>query len=137
MKSYVLDACSVIAYLNDEKGAEVVANLIRNCKKGKCSLHLHRLTYLEIYLDILRVATAKDANKLDDLISELKITTSYDLSDKVVQDAAYLKSTFRMSLADSVLLGFSKTIKAEVVTSDHHEFDIVESKTKVKFKWIR
>ncbi|MFM2306585.1 MAG: hypothetical protein RLZZ367_1254 [Bacteroidota bacterium] len=137
MKTYVLDACSLIAYINDERGAEVTDTLIRNSRKGKCEVYMHQLNYLEVYIDVARTSTIKQAEKLRELITDLNIHISYDLSEKIVKEAATLKAKFKISLADSVLLAFAKTIKAEVVSSDHHEFDIIESTTKIKFKWIR
>lgn len=137
MKTYVLDACALIAYINDEKGAEVTDSLIRNSRKGKCEIYMHQLNYLEVYIDIARTSNIKQAEKLRELISDLNIHIAYDLSEKIVKEAAILKAKFKISLADSVLLAFAKTSKAEVVSSDHHEFDIIESATKIKFKWIR
>jgi len=137
MKTYVLDACSLIAYINDEKGAEVTDSLIRNSRKGKCEIYMHQLNYLEVYIDIARTSNIKQAEKLRELISDLNIHIAYDLSEKIVKEAAILKAKFKISLADSVLLAFAKTSKAEVVSSDNHEFDIIESATKIKFKWIR
>jgi hypothetical protein len=42
----------------------------------------------------------------------------------------------KISLADSIALSTAYLLKG-MVTSDHHEFDIIEQKEKISFCWIR
>ena len=44
---------------------------------------------------------------------------------------------FWISLADSVALAFAKNREAELVTSDHHEFDALDKLGELSFFWIR
>jgi len=37
----------------------------------------------------------------------------------------------------SIALAEASVRKAELLTSDHHEFDIVEAKEKIRFCWFR
>ena len=59
------------------------------------------------------------------------------LSDFVFHEAGRIKTLYKMSLADSIALGETSVLGATILTSDHHEFDIVEQNEKIKFAWIR
>ncbi len=48
---YILDACSLIAYLNDEKGADNVKDLLIKSGNDECSLYIHMINLYEIYYD--------------------------------------------------------------------------------------
>ncbi|HPI15709.1 MAG TPA: hypothetical protein PL135_13975 [Spirochaetota bacterium] len=54
MKSYVLDACAVIAFILDEEGADKVENLLSLSSRGKCALYLNKINLLEIYYNFKR-----------------------------------------------------------------------------------
>lgn len=51
---YVLDACALIAFLNDEAGADVVEELLRKSDRQEPNLFLQRLNLLEVYYGIYR-----------------------------------------------------------------------------------
>ena len=42
-----------------------------------------------------------------------------------------------MSYADSYILATAEIENAQIVSTDHHEFDIVDKNTKLKFYWPR
>jgi hypothetical protein len=44
-----MDACALLAFLNDESGADVVESLLQQIKTGECTLFMHKLNILEIY----------------------------------------------------------------------------------------
>ena len=67
--------------------------------------------------------------------SPIKIIDS--LSDSVFRKAGLLKTQYKISLADSIALGETFAIDASLLTSDHHEFDIIEESDNIKFLWIR
>lgn len=48
-----------------------------------------------------------------------------------------LKSTYRISLADSIALAQAIALNAELLTCDHHEFDVLEPFEPIKILWIR
>ena len=45
--SYVLDACAMIATINNEDGSSVVANLYEEANAGKINLFVNKSTYLK------------------------------------------------------------------------------------------
>jgi PIN domain nuclease of toxin-antitoxin system len=51
---YVLDACSLIAHFNQEKGADKVKSIITRAVDGNSTVFVHRLNLFEVYYDLLR-----------------------------------------------------------------------------------
>jgi predicted nucleic acid-binding protein len=52
-------------------------------------------------------------------------------------ESARLKTSYKISLADSIALGTSSVLNLTLVTADHHELDRVEQNEPVSFHWIR
>jgi len=48
---YVLDACALIAFLNDEREAAAVANLLTRAEAGTDRLFISSIQVLEVYYD--------------------------------------------------------------------------------------
>ena len=130
----VLDACALIAFLNDEPGAELVASMLEDVP----SVEMSAINLLEIAYDYIRKSGDSQAvRELLDVIDQLPIKIHWRIDDEVFQHAARFKATFRISLADSFALALAKTLNAAVATSDHHEFDPLESNRTARFIWIR
>ena len=51
---YVLDACALIAYLNDEEGAALVEERLTEAARGEVSVLLAAVSLCEVYYDCLR-----------------------------------------------------------------------------------
>ena len=52
-------------------------------------------------------------------------------------EAGRLKASYKISFADSFALAQTIILDGTLLTSDHHEFDRIESIEKIKFMWIR
>jgi PIN domain nuclease of toxin-antitoxin system len=53
-KLFVLDACAVIAFFNDEKGSDKVEKLFRQGDRPPSSLFMHEINLLEIFYGVYR-----------------------------------------------------------------------------------
>jgi len=51
---YVLDACALIAYINNEQGAEVIENIVIDAIEDNINLMMHKLNLFEVYYDAWR-----------------------------------------------------------------------------------
>jgi predicted nucleic acid-binding protein len=60
-----------------------------------------------------------------------------ELTDDVFAEAGRLKAIYKISLADSIALAEASVSEGLLLTSDHHEFDAIESTEKIKLYWIR
>ena len=134
---YVLDACSLIAFFNDEPGAEKVQELFQKAVNEEAEIFLHAINFYEIYYDCLRAKGTVEANELFSEIDNLPITLEREISDRLITEASYFKVNEKVSLADSIMLGLAKIKDAAAVSSDHHEFDPIAIKKLVNFFWIR
>ena len=137
MKNFVLDACSLIAILNDEDGADKVEQIIQKAENEECLIYLNKLNLLEIYYIICRKSGIDKADEIlfDLLDTPIKIIDKLD--DKVFREAGRLKAKYKISLADSIALAEAKVRKAQLITADHREFDPIEKGGEISFYWIR
>lgn len=132
--SVVLDACALIAFLNDEPGADTVTSLF----ESETSVEMSVINLLEIAYDAVR--RCGDANAVADLLNaagQLPLKIHWKISSEVFRQAARLKAENRISLADAIALATADSLGAPLATSDHHEFDPLEQKSAARFIWIR
>jgi uncharacterized protein len=133
----VLDACSIIAFLNDEEGAEKVEELLRQGERQTGNIFLHEINLLEIYYGIYRDEGELLAEQVFQKTLGLPLEVIHGLTEPVFREAGRLKATYGISLADSIALAEAKTRGIPLVTCDHHEFDELERKGELIFSWIR
>jgi len=136
-KVYVLDACALIAFLQDEEGAEKVGELLAASQQHACELVMNKVNLLEVYYCVCREQGAAKAEEVLRLVRGLPLNIIDCLSDHVFREAGRLKSTHRVSLADAIALAEAMIRGAEIVTADHHEFDLLEKQGELIFCWIR
>lgn len=133
---FVIDACALIAYFNDEEGASVVTDILNRARGGEIDLYAASVNIYELYYDCLK----RDAEMAQELLSdirELPVVVVETLDDSLMQFAGRYKTYYRLSLADSIALGLAQQLDAYLVSSDHHEFDVVEADGAVRLYWIR
>jgi predicted nucleic acid-binding protein len=136
-ETFVLDACAMIAFLSDEKGAEKIEAVLIGAVKGECSLYINMINVLEIYYGIYREEGLEKAEWVMDIIDSLPITIVKSLRDRLVRESGRLKANYKISLADSIALAEASLRKARLITSDHHEFDAIDEKENIQFYWFR
>jgi predicted nucleic acid-binding protein len=135
--SYVLDACAVIAFLSNETGADKTEDLFYRAKRGEISLFMHNINVLEVYYGVRRVYGESFAAFRLTNIQRLPIIFLHEIGGISFIEAGRLKSCYRISLADAILLTEASIRGAFAVTSDHHELDAVEAAEQIRFFWIR
>jgi predicted nucleic acid-binding protein len=128
----VLDAYSLIAYLENEAGAEKMIEVIQVARDSARPLFLSVVNWGEVYYITLREAGRERAEAVAHLISTLPIEViPADL--ELTKQAAEFKATKKMSYGDCFAVALAKLHKAELVTGDD-EFKQVEGE--VKILWI-
>ncbi|MDR1589712.1 MAG: PIN domain-containing protein [Oscillospiraceae bacterium] len=136
-RRYVFDACSLIAYINDEDGADIVDRLLSEAFSGGVATQMGKVNLLEVYYGVLRDFGLSQAEEVLKEISAYPIQIIHDISDSVFREAGKLKARYKLSLADALALGLASVSGDILVTADHHEMDIIEQQEKIKFLWIR
>jgi len=133
---YVLDACALIAILKDEDGADSVETVYQMTSKGEAKLLMNKVNLYEAYYGFYREKWKQYADRIVDGV-RLSIITICDFSDEIFSEAGRLKASYKISLADSIVLAQTIISDGILLTADHHEFDKVEQSEKISFQWIR
>ncbi|MCL2323079.1 MAG: PIN domain-containing protein [Oscillospiraceae bacterium] len=137
MKSYVLDTCALVAFFNDENGADVVENLLIDAIYNNCIVTMNKYNLLEAYYGYLRTNGEDFAENILSTVENSCIKIFDVLTDDLLRQAGKLKVAYKISLADAIALAQAAVENAIIVTSDHHELDTVEQNSKIQFLWIR
>ena len=137
MNRYVLDACALLALLRNEQGADVVAVALNGANNGEAILTMHRVNLLEVFYDLYRSVGKEKAEQILSEITKRPININAEITDEIFKEAGRLKASYKISLADSFALAQTIAFDGELLTADHHEFDLIEERENIRFRWIR
>jgi PIN domain nuclease of toxin-antitoxin system len=135
-KIFVLDACALIALLKDEEGADMVAAIYKQAENGETDIIINRVNLLEVFYGFYRDKGKEYAEKIMTGI-EQSVVSINDFDNAVFAEAGRLKASYKISLADAVVLAQAAVTGGELLTADHHELDAVEQRENISFRWIR
>ncbi|GMO13088.1 MAG: hypothetical protein Ta2A_23590 [Treponemataceae bacterium] len=136
--NYVLDACSLIAFIDIEDGHKIVKKLFDRAEAGEVMLYMSIVNLIEVFYHFIRVDGIEVASKIIVAVSKTPLTVVDRISQPVYQEAARLKAVYkRISIADVIGLATAKNLSATFVTGDHHEMDKLEQKENYQFLWVR
>ena len=128
----VLDSYALMAFFQDEPGADFVRGLIQKSVESDASLLICVVNLGEVWYSIARTNSAEIA---DQYIHEIKgmgieiVEADWTLT----RQAALFKAGGNISYADCFAAALAKLKKAELVTGDR-EFRSLESE--IKISWI-
>jgi len=131
----VLDACALIRYLNNEHGSKAVGALLQN-PDVECLIHA--INACEVFYHYLKHGTAIDASSAISSIEADGVVIRYDMNRAIWENAAHHKVALpgRPPIADCFCLAFAVSIRAEIVTADHDDFDQVVKQRICKVQFI-
>jgi len=135
--TYILDACAMLALLNEEfgKGYEIVEGLLESAVKEEASLYMSFINLVEVYYRYIQLKGAEIADTIMGRVKGLPITFIREISDEVYFNTARFKARYSMSLADAFLCATAKSLSAVIVTKDK-EFKPIENKEHMSVLWI-
>lgn len=134
MKRYILDACALISYLNDEDGAAFIEELFVSGKE----IFMSVINLYEVCYDAARTSGQnRMVAELLQTVRQLPIVVVWEIDGVLLQAAAKFKVNYRISLADSFVLGLADVMEAVVVSADHHEFEPIKQSGEVEVLWFR
>jgi predicted nucleic acid-binding protein len=134
---YVLDACALIAFLDKEPGASVVADLFQQAEAGEIYIYITSIQLLEVYYDRIRAIGRDYADTFLQTFYGSSIKIVHEFSHENIRTAGRLKTTYPLSLADAIACAVASSMDAALITSDHKEFGPVEQGEDINFFWIR
>jgi predicted nucleic acid-binding protein len=136
-KCYIFDACALSALFKKEDGFTTVLDLLVSAENKKVRIIMNKINLLEVYYDFYRSIGSQKALKMLNLVSSAPIIINDVISDKLLLEAGRIKATYKLSLADSIVIAETKLNNACLLTSDHHEFDVIEQREKISFYCLR
>lgn len=132
---YVFDACAVIAFLQREPGAEVVAEILKD-PQSRCLLHA--VNACEVYYDIYRRDGEQDASALEGILATTGIELVETIPSALWRTAGNFKAEWRrVSLADCLALALAVLENGTLLTSDHRELDPIAQSAICPIRFIR
>ena len=131
-KKYVLDSYAVLAVIEGETGAQIVADIVAG---EETELYMSIISLGEIYYILLRRKGEQSAEEVvQNTLAEDSLTIA-DVSWPRVKEAALFKPQGGLSYADAFVLALGKELKAPVVTGDP-EIRTAATKAGVEIVWI-
>jgi PIN domain nuclease of toxin-antitoxin system len=118
----VLDASAIIAFLRGESGAEIVRQYLET-EPPECMIHAVNLC--EVFYDFLKRSDEDAATLAIDTVRSIGVIVREDIDEAFWQQAGRYKVRFRMPLADAFVLSLADRFGAEIITSDHGDFEPV------------
>ncbi len=131
-KAIVLDSWAVLAYWEDEKSGQAVAELLSEAGEHDIPVLMSVINAGEIWYILAREVSETEADRASHELRQLGIEFKA-VEWELARVAGSFKARYRMSYADCFAAALAKTHKAELVTGDK-EFKHVESEVQVR--WV-
>ncbi len=128
----VLDSYALMAFFEDEPGADFVRGLIHKAVEGDINLLMTAVNLGEVWYAIARNNSPEVADQYIHEIKGMGIEI-VDADWNLTRQAAAFKANGNISYADCFAAGLAKLKKAELVTGDK-EFKPLEGE--IKISWI-
>ncbi|MDQ1318191.1 MAG: hypothetical protein QG588_1848 [Candidatus Poribacteria bacterium] len=131
----IFDASALIAFFRDETGAEIVESLLIDSVN---TCHVHAINLCEVFYDSLRRKNELEAQRTIRVLLSMGLFLHDDLDIVFWQQVGRYKGYIRhISLADCFCIALAKRLNGSVVTTDHHEFDVISEQGIVPVEFIR
>ena len=132
MKQYVLDSYAMIAYFEDEAGADRVARILRQLIQRKIKGFMSVVNWGEVYYNTMREQGVAEAEKVILQLDKFPIQI-VEVNKDLAYEAAKLKGEFRIAYADCFAVALSVKLNASLVTGDP-EFKKLQER--ISIQWI-
>lgn len=132
MATKVLDSYALMAFFEDEPGADIVRGLIHKAVESGTNLLMSVVNLGEVWYSIARTNSAEVADQYIHEIKGMGIEI-VDVDWVLTHQAATFKVNGNISYADCFAAALAKLKKADLVTGDK-EFKSLEGE--IKISWI-
>lgn len=129
---FVFDSYAVLALVEDEPGAQLVAEIIAG---EAADLYLSAVSLGEVYYIVFRRQGESVAEEVVRGVMQEESLTTAEASWLRVKDAARIKAGGGLSYADAFVLGLSLELQAPVVTGDP-EIQAAAGRLGLEVVWI-
>ena len=135
--TYILDACALLAFLNEEtgKGYETVRGLLDRAVTGKVTLYMSLVNLVEVHYRFIQLKGNEIADAAMGPVKSLPVMFISNISGEIYCETARFKAGYSISLADAFLCATAKSLAATIVTKDK-EIKPVEENEALSVLWI-
>jgi PIN domain nuclease of toxin-antitoxin system len=131
----VYDSSVLIAYMEDEPGAEEVERLLS--ERSNVGF-IHAINLCEIFYHVRRKHGEEASLAAYAGILKLGLNIREDMDEDMWQDAGRIKADYRrVSLADCICVSLPNRIGGEMVTCDRHEIHVLNEAGTCKARFVR
>jgi len=117
VKKYVMDSFAMIAFFEDEPGADRVAEILKSLMARKAKAYMSVINWGEVYYNTLREEGVETAEKVIEQLRKYPIEL-VDADLKLTYEAAKLKARYKIAYADCFAAALSRKLNAVIVTGD-------------------
>jgi ribonuclease VapC len=132
MKRYVLDSYAVIAYFEDEPGADRVAKVLRQLVQGKAKGFMSVVNWGEVYYNTMREQGVAEAEKVILQLDKFPIQI-VEVNKDLTYEAAKLKGKYRIVYTNCFAVALSVKLNASLVTGDP---EFKKLRERISIQWI-
>jgi ribonuclease VapC len=132
MATKILDSYALMAFFEDEPGADLVRELILKAEENKVSLLMSVVNLGEVWYSIARTNSPEVADQYIGEVNGMAIEI-VDADWTLTRQAATFKVNGNISYGDCFAAALAKLKKAELITGDK-EFKSLEGE--IKISWI-
>ncbi len=127
----VLDSFAVLAYLQAEKGAQQVKELLHQAANGQLTVQMTVINLGEVYYITSRAYGQERAEEVLAMLRHLPIKLVV-VDEKLALEASRIKAKYPLSYADAFAVTLAQHHGIPVITGDP-EFSCVENLVSVKW----
>lgn len=136
---FVFDSSAMLAYLNDESGADIIEQLLADANAKK---YAHAVNLCEVFYDFLRSGDPATAENAAADLKRLGIIECNDMDaafwrDIAILIAAHRRGNRRLALGDAFGVALARRLNADFVTADRGELEAVESAGTCRIRFVR
>lgn len=124
MKRYLLDTSALLALWDEEEGADTVSDILQQCENGQAKCFACFMSQMEILYRVWKDENEQAGRLAYEQCKSLPIEWIHE-STELLEKAAQLKATCRVSLADAWIAASALLQGATLVHKDP-EFETVQ-----------
>jgi predicted nucleic acid-binding protein len=123
---YVFDTSALLTLWNDEDGADLLENLLRE----ESDIYVSFMSYMESRYRIWKSAGKEESDEFSKYVGLLPLTR-IDMTDSIFEKAIEIKATKSLSVCDSWIIATAIALSSTLIHKDP-EFEQVKTLVKLK-----
>ncbi|MDP3112878.1 MAG: type II toxin-antitoxin system VapC family toxin [Thermodesulfovibrionales bacterium] len=126
-KNYVLDTSALFALTKGEDGSDTVENILNSARKGKDTVYLSFITFMELYY-VTWHEKGEDAAKELIILAKALPVHRVDPNERITLSAGRLKANHRLSVADAFIAA-TAIDKGAILVHKDPELEVISKYT--------